>query len=334
MLAAVALIAMQVSAKEVTFKGAGGFELNGTLVMPAGAKNAPAFVLLSGSGPTDRDGNTPLITERIDTLKQVAERMAQEGVASLRFDKRAIQTYRSKWPKDMSQIGQFFSWENFVADAAAAHSFLMTQPGIDPNKVGMLGHSEGALIALKVSTDPANKVHGLIMMGGQGRPLDVVVMQQLREKLPGQLASVGASDQLSKYLHYAETAFAQLKVDGTIPANTPAGLQGLFNPSALVFYRGNLKDDPAKLATVYGGDVLVMNGQFDNQVSPQLDAMVLSKAFQTRTTGKVQLVLVPGASHAFKATPNHDTDAMGGPMLPEALDAIATWCKGHMLNGA
>src|SRR5882724_2928592 len=101
MLIAAALIAMQVSSREVTFKGVGGFELQGTLLMPAGAKNAPAFVLLSGSGPTDRDDNVnvPGMQLKIDLLKQVAERLAESGVATLRYDKRAVRHYSDKWPK-------------------------------------------------------------------------------------------------------------------------------------------------------------------------------------------------------------------------------------------
>src|SRR2546423_254526 len=135
MLAAAALIAMQVSSREITFNGAGGFELNGTLLMPVDAKNAPAFVLLSGSGPTDRndDVNIPGYSLKVDVLRQVAERLALEGVATLRYDKRAVRSYSSKWPSDKNDLGQFFSWDNHIGDAKAAHDFLMTQPGIDPN---------------------------------------------------------------------------------------------------------------------------------------------------------------------------------------------------------
>lgn len=332
MLIAAALIALQVSSQEITFKGVGGFELNGTLLMPANAKNVPAFVLLSGSGPTDRNDNVnvPGFKLQIDLLKQVAERLAESGVATLRYDKRAVGHYAAKWPKDPSQIGAFFSWENFVGDAKAAHDFLMTQPGIDPTKVGMLGHSEGALIALKVASDPANKANGLIMLAGQGRPLDVVVMQQLSEKLPGQLKAANMEGQLGAYMDYARNAFIQLKKDGTVPPNAPAGLQGLFNPSTLTFLHGNLQDDPVKLATQYSGDVLVMNGEFDNQVSPELDAKALEKAFKNRKLGLTQLVIVAGASHAFKQAPNRATDVMEGPMIPGALDAVATWCKKHL----
>jgi dienelactone hydrolase len=335
MLALAALVTMmQVSSREVSFKGAGGFEMSGTLLMPPHAKNVPAFVLLSGSGPTDRDDNVPQMNLKIELLKQVAERLADDGIASYRFDKRAAHVNSERWPKDMSQIGPFFSWDNHIGDATAAYNFLRQQPGVDPNKVGMIGHSEGALIALKVASNPDNHVAGLIMLAGQGRPLDVVVMQQLREKLPGQLAAAGMQSQVPVYLDYAQKAFDQLKKDGTIPPNPPGGLAGLFNPSVVDFLRGNLQDDPAKLALTYPNDVLVMNGAFDNQVSPENDAQALFKAFKQRKVGLVDLVIVPGASHAFKATPDRTTDQMEGPMVPASLDAITAWCKRHMLRGS
>jgi dienelactone hydrolase len=327
-----ALMALQVSSREVSFKGAGGFEMSGTLLMPAHAQNVPAFVLLSGSGPTDRDDNVPQMNLKIDLLKQVAERMAEDGIATFRYDKRATAVNRDRWPRDVSQLGPFFSWENHVADATAAYDFLRHQPGIDPNKVGMLGHSEGALIALKVASEPTNQVAGLIMLDGQGRPLDVVVMQQLKEKLPEQLGKANMASQLPAYLDYAQKAFAQIKKDGTVPPNPPAGLGGLFNPTTLVFLHGNLQDDPAKLALTYPNDVLVMNGELDNQVSPEADAKALYQAFKQRKLGQVDLVIVPGASHALKPTSDRKVDAMEGPMVPAALDGITAWCKRHMLR--
>lgn len=330
MVLAAALFLAQVSSREVTFKGAGGFELRGTLLMPANAKNVSAFVLLSGSGPTDRNDNVPQMNLKIDLLKDVAETLAENGVASLRFDKRAAATYRDSWPTDMSQIGPFFSWDNFVGDATAALDFLKQQPGIDTNRVGMLGHSEGAFIALKVASDPANKVNGLVLMAGQGRPVDQVVMQQLKEKLPGQLAAAGMGDQLEKYLDYAQSAFTELKKEPSVPPNPPAGLGALFNPSALVFLHGQLQEDPAKLAEAYTGDVLIMNGDMDNQVSPQNDAQALYGFFKSRKLGMVDITIIPGASHAFKATPSREKDVMEGPVVPQTLTAILAWCKKHM----
>ena len=117
-----------------------------------------------------------------------------------------------------------------------------------------------------------------------------------------------------------------------MPPNPPGGLAGLFNPSTLVFLHENLQDDPAKLALTYPNDVLVMNGELDNQVSPQNDAQALYAAFKLRKLGLVDLVIVPGASHAFKATPDRKTDQMEGPMVPASLNAITAWCKRHMLR--
>ena len=324
MLVAIAMIALQTTSREVSFQGVGGIELPGTLLMPEHTKNVPAFVLLSGSGPTDRDGSVPGM--KIDVLRQVAERLASEGIASYRFDKRAVHTNSALWPKDMSQIPAFFSWDNFVGDAKLAHDFLMHQPGVDPNRVGMIGHSEGALIAMKLAADPANKVNGLIMLDGQGRPLDVVVMQQLREKLPQQLPA----DQVQPYLDAATKAIAQIKANGTVPPGMPAGLQGLFNISTLIFLQQNFKEKPLDLAAQYQGDVLVMNGELDNQVSPDLDAKALTKAFQNGKAKSVQLAIIPGAGHCLKATTSRDQNVMEGPMVPASLNTISAWCKKHM----
>jgi uncharacterized protein len=330
MLVLAAVFAMQVSTREIKFNGAGGFELEGTLLLPANAKNAPALLLLPGSGPTDRNGSVLQMGLKVEILKEIAGALAKEGVATFRFDKRAVHFYAHKWPKDMKQIGTFFSWSNHIADATAALESLRCQPEIDASRVGVLGHSEGSLIGIKMASVPENKIHGLVMLAGPGRPLDAVVMQQLQEKLPEQVPAA----QVPVYLDYSKRAIAQIKVNATIPPNPPAGLEGLFNPSALVFLQENMKDDPSKLALLYTGDTLVMNGEFDNQVSPEKDAKALYAAFKKRTLGNAQLKIVPKASHAFKPTSNRGTDAMTGPMIPAALDGIVKWCKEHLVRDA
>ena len=157
-------------------------------------------------------------------------------------------------------------------------------------------------------------------------------MQQLKEKLPGQLAAANMSAQLPTYLDYAQRAMDELRKEAAVPPNPPPGLTSLFNPTTLIFLHQNFQDDPAKLALSYPNDVLVMNGELDNQVSPEADAKALYSAFKQRKLGIVDLVIVPGASHAFKPTPDRKVDAMEGPMLPAALDAISAWCKRHMLH--
>src|SRR5262245_46384223 len=89
--------------REVTFDS-DGLKLEGTFELPIGVTGrAPAVLLLPGSGPTDRNGNSRLgITT--DLLKQIAEELAKNGIASLRFDKRAIAHYSSNWPKDIKEM--------------------------------------------------------------------------------------------------------------------------------------------------------------------------------------------------------------------------------------
>src|SRR5258708_3636948 len=96
------------SERQVTFPGADGATLAGTLQLPAGEKAGPALVLLAGSGPTDRDGNQPpaLVT---DLLKQVAVGLAEKGIASLRYDKRGMYANKADLPKDLAKYGDFFS---------------------------------------------------------------------------------------------------------------------------------------------------------------------------------------------------------------------------------
>src|SRR5262249_7172312 len=117
--------------EEVKFKGVGGLELQGTLLTPA-MPTGQAVLLIPGSGPTDRDGNQASF--QVDLLKEIAERLEQEGIITLRFDKRATPPYAAAWPKDVAKMNDFMSWEMFAGDAKAALEFLRDQKGVDPKR--------------------------------------------------------------------------------------------------------------------------------------------------------------------------------------------------------
>lgn len=329
MVAIISFLLAQATSKEVTFKGAGDFELQGTLLMPASSKPVPGILLLPGSGPMDRDENAVAMGVKTDNLKQIAERLAQEGVATLRFDKRAIaKAYASKWPKDPTK-DDFFGWDKFVGDAKAGYRFLREQPGIDKAKTALLGHSEGSLISLQVGSDleaTPDRPTSLILVAGNGRPLDVVLLEQLRSKIPQQ----APPDVAKSLLEYIDKAVPQLKKDGTLPPDTPPALQALFNPSSLSILRSYFNTDPVALAKGYSGDVLVLNGELDNQVSAERDAKPLFAALQSRAKGEEELVIVPGVGHGLKATKKIEENVLEGPMLPAVLDAIAGWVRKHL----
>lgn len=326
MVALMSLFVAQALTQEVTFKGAGGFELQGTYVKPASQKPVAALLLLPGSGPTDRDENVPQAGLKTDVLKQIAERLAAEGVATLRFDKRAVIHYHDKWPKDMAEVNTFFGWDKFVGDAKAAYDFLRSQPGVDPAKVGLLGHSEGALICLQIGNDlegTKEQPATLILISGNARTLDVVLLEQLRSKLPLQYPA----EKAKALVDYAEKAIEQVKKDGTIPEGLPSELMPLFNPSSMSILRSYFTTDPLVFARHYTGDVLVINGELDNQVSLEKDARLLLKTLEERKSGMEKLVPVPGVGHLLKKTPSFEANVMTGPVVPEVLDAIAAWMK-------
>src|SRR5439155_16945655 len=98
-----------------------------TLLLPmvSEIQYVPGVVLVAGSGPTDRDGNNRLVPARIDLLKQIAERLARVGIASLRYDKRGIGASTARPTTVLDEQEDFFAWENFVGDVQAAHAELL-----------------------------------------------------------------------------------------------------------------------------------------------------------------------------------------------------------------
>ena len=317
------------SEREVTFTGAGGLFLHGTLVLPAGAKaRVPGVLLLAGSGPTDRNGNAPSIV--IDLLKQIAERLGKEGYASLRFDKRATAGYAKFWPGEVAQQNDFFSWDSFVGDAKAALACLQTQPEVDGKRVVVAGHSEGAMIATQIGRDLQSAPHvpaGLILISAPGRPGGVILSEQItmglqRNRVPAEVAR--------RYSDYVDLAIKQIQRDGTIPPNPPTGfgVEYLFPASAAKLMQVEMGFDPTRVLPIYEGPVLVLQGEKDIQVSAARDTPLLDAALKRRKRGVFEVFIVPSASHNLKKVDNENVDlGATGPVVPEALDKIGSWMR-------
>jgi pimeloyl-ACP methyl ester carboxylesterase len=314
--------------REVTFAGAAGLQLHGTLVVPSGIKGKVGGVLLlPGSGPTDRNGNqTPQLMT--DLLKQIAERLAADGYASLRFDKRATGTYISSWPKDVASLNDFLSWENFVGDARAALSFLQTQPEVNAKQTVIAGHSEGSIIAIQLAQDLDGKSGapaGLILLSAPGRTLGAVLTEQINAQLKrGNVTGAAAKP----YQDGLQLAINQVIKDGTTPPNLLPALAPLFPPSALKLLQVELALDPAKVLSTYSGPVLVIQGEKDIQVSPVNDFPLLQAGLKQRKHGPYKAVLVLSASHNLKRVENENAElGFSGPVLPQVLDNISDWLK-------
>jgi len=323
-----ALLLVTLASKDVTFTGAGGMELVGTLAMPASDKPVAAALLLPGSGPTDRDGNQ-LPAIRTDLLKDIAQHLESQGIASLRFDKRAAHGYMAKWPKTLPEMDEFFKWQNFAEDAKAALKFLAKQPGVDAKRLVVIGHSEGGLITAQIVADTAGTPEapaGIVLMATAGRRLDIVI----REQVAASLTRAGMNATAQKpYIDYMDAAIASLKEKATVPPNPPAGMAGLFNASAAKLLQSYFTLEPTEMLAKFSAPVLIVQGESDVQVSKDRDMPLLEKALKARGNGTVESVVVPGASHNFKKVSDPQKElGMAGPVVEPTLAKISDFIKG------
>jgi hypothetical protein len=313
----------------VSFGGAQGAILAGTLQLPPGDQVVPGLVLLAGSGPTDRDGNQPPAIHT-DLLKQIAQGLADRGIASLRFDKRGMYANAAELPKEVSKYGDFFSWENFVGDAVGACHFLRQQARVDPKRIGILGHSEGGLLALEAADLLNTQGHPpavLILISTPGRTLDAVITDQLKSILARQ----GATPEQTDYFLSENVRITRaILQSGQVPADVPPGLAALYPSYLGKFLHSELALDPCKLAAKFFGPVMVIAGSADTQVSPQLDAKALDGALAARPGDIHTLAIIPQASHNLKIPASAADPGFDGPVAPAALQQLEQWAADHL----
>jgi len=326
-LIALAMPSPVATAREVSFVGHGGFLLKGELMLPSGEGKFPAILLLPGSGPTDRNGNQPptLVT---DALKQIAEDMAKNGIATFRFDKRAAHVYKDTWPKPET-LGEFFSWTPFVEDALAAYRAMATQKEVDASRLGVAGHSEGGSIALALhSRFTANEApKATMLLAAPGRKIDLVLDDQIARALRVQKASDSISTLIMTNLRDTTKAIA---ATGQVPSNVHPGLRALFPPYIGAYYKGWLNFDPVDAAKKAKGAFLVVNGAMDIQISSERDAKALHAALATRSGGVQELLILPNTSHNLKKVQSETEPGFAGPLNPEFLDTFRKFAKARL----
>jgi len=313
-----------VSNQLVSITSNDGTVLAGTLTRPANENGKlPGIVLLQGSGPIDRDGNQPPVF-RTDVLRQIAEGLALKGLATLRYDKRGLPANVSSVPADPAQYPAYFSWDRYVDDAYAAYAFLRAQPGIEMTKTGFLGHSEGGLIALDLTSRlvPTEKPAFMILAATPGRRVDAVLQEQIGQKLTEQKASQA---QRKFFLGENERIMKTIRDTGKVPDNVPAGLAALYPAYLGPFLQSWFKLNPPALATRYSGPVLLLQGDADMQVSPERDALVLDRALQRREGSDHALVVVPRGSHNLKPLQNDKDPGFQGEIDPSVIERTASW---------
>lgn len=277
MLAALMLTLAGAWAGEQTVDISGGTApLYGTLTMPEGDAPVPAVLIIAGSGPTDRDGNSKLGI-RAAPYKLLAEALAAEGIASLRFDKRGV---GESAPAMTAEADVRF--ETYIDDAVAWTQFLAAQKRV--KCVVIVGHSEGSLIGMVAATK--TKTCGYVSLAGLGRSADQAIADQL----------ANAPHMPEALLTQARAAIAALKA-GTLVADPPPALAALFRPSVQPYLISWFAYDPAKIVAEITQPVLIVQGENDIQV-PMSEAALLAKA-----APKARLVTLLGMNHILKIAP-------------------------------
>lgn len=283
-------------------------------------------MLIAGSGPTDRDGNSPLIAGKVDSLKAVAGWLAQAGVASLRYDKLGSgATGLGRYATDPAAIDV----AAFAGEARDALSYLASRPGIDPDRLSVYGHSEGGLFALQLATQataPAVRAVGLL------EPLSRRYLDLISRQIHDQVAAATAAGSMTaadgdRLLQALTAAIAQLRASGTVPADLPAALATVFNPSSLTFLQQMDTIDPVELARTLPAafPVLLTCSDADIQISCE-DVDQLATGL---TTTRLDLVKLTGVSHVLKQDPSRSPANYGAalPFSPRLGDALVAFAR-------
>jgi len=282
----------------------GHLGLGATLTVPRGARGTvPIAVIIAGSGPTDRNGNS-VMGIRPNSYAQLAWRLAERGIATLRYDKRGMPATQGTFDITTMTV------EDFAADARAAAESLARDARF--SRVVLVGHSEGASLALIAARQGA-PVAGVISVSGLGRPLAEVMRDQLSRQFDS-ATLVRYDTAMNHYLR------------GEQPGDVPPQVAMLFVPVNQSFMRSWAAFDPPAAIRAVRQPVLIVQGETDLQAS-LADAERLHAA-----RPDARLVLVPGANHVLK----HVTDrTLAGqmatytdpsiPIVPEVVAAIAGW---------
>ncbi len=219
-------------------------DIHGTLTSPVKPGKTPVVLIIAGSGPTDRDGNSPLGV-KTNTYKMLAEAFAANRISTLRYDKRGIAA-SSKAAKKESEL----TFETYIDDASGWVDLLNKDRRF--SKVFVMGHSEGSLIGMVACEK--SRVAGYISLEGAGFPIDTILRRQLKSQLPPLL--------------YTESGriLDTLRMGRTVAKFNPL-LASLYRPSVQPYMISWIKYDPAAEIKKLRIPVLIVQGTTDIQVS-------------------------------------------------------------------
>ncbi len=332
---------------EVRFGGTDpGVTLAGTLTIPRGEGPLPAAVLVSGSGPQNRDealmGHRPFLV--------LADHLTRSGIAVLRYDDRGV----------AESTGDFASATSvdFASDALAAVHFLGERPDVGP--VGIVGHSEGGLIG-PMAAERDEAVAYVVMMAGpgltgaeiidlqseliyraQGTPEEVI---ELNRRTQRQLFAVVTSGKDPAHAAPKLRAILEASID-ELPADlraqagqstTPEAIEAQVEQLSSPWMRHFLRYDPRPTLERVTVPVLAINGEKDLQVPAEVNLAEIAAALERGGNDDATTLLLPGLNHLFQeAETGSPTEyaRIQETMNPAALEAVSSWILARFAGGS
>ena len=275
-------------------------DINGELLLPNGGKTYPVVLLIAGSGPTDMDGNSAIGNMKNNSLKFLAEGLAANGIASLRFDKRGIATSAAAGKEE-----SLLRFEDYVNDVKGWINYLAKDKRF--TGITVVGHSEGSLIGMLACTNQ-HAVNALVSLAGAGRPAYEVIEEQVAsqpEMIKKEVASINES----------------LKSGKTVE-QVSMYVQSLFRASVQPYLISWYKYNPQTVIASLKIPVLIVQGKKDIQVSVK-DAELLKKSKPT-----AELLLIDSMNHVLKdcetMEPQKQMSIYTNPSLPVNATLISS----------
>ncbi len=311
--------------EEVAYKNrSAGIQLGGTLTIPSGSGPFPAVVLISGSGAQDRDesimGHKPFLV--------LADYLTRNGIVVLRADDRGVGKSGGN-PVTATSA-------DFATDAEAGVAFLKTRPEVNADRIGLIGHSEGGLIAPMIASRNED-VAFIVLMAGTGVPGDKILEEQARLILEAtgvrgeDLEKAVAIQRESLYLIKNENDTAKLeqalreKLAGQMPEGM---LKSQLNNINTAWFRYFLEYDPAVELRKVKCPVLAINGEKDLQVSPKQNLPAIRDALEAGGNDRFEIIEFLGLNHLFQTAETGHPNEYGDieeTIAPVVLETISSW---------
>ncbi len=291
-----------------------GFNLAGTITRPPNARGPlPALVLIGGSGPTDRDETVA----GIPVFGQLARDLVNAGFIVVRYDKRGVGQSGGR--------AESVAIADYAEDARAVVVWLDKQDGVDKKRIGLVGHSEGAAVAMLTAGRERGKVGAIALLAGPATNGATVVLEQ-QEHLLAQMQMDDAQ--------HAEKVALQEKINAAVISGR--GWQDLPEAARKVadtpWFYSFLTFDPERAMRDTRQPVLILQGELDTQVKPYHADKLAEFARARKTKAEVEVVKIPGVNHLFVAAktgevaeyPSLGSDAKVTPQAGAAIAAFMT----------